>query len=79
MPKKRKKSENKWLNNIKQKVAVGQSKTHPYNPTYIPWALDNRKKFYCDAKSHSFKDQGALGLLLLERARVALKEGAYPE
>lgn len=75
--KKRKKSISKWITKLKSKNIFGSSKNQPYNPNYIPYALKNRKQFYCDQKSPCFKNQGGARFFLLERARRAYETGNF--
>ncbi len=79
MKKRNKLGAKSWLKSIKEDVLPGASKFQPYEPTFIPYALKNRKKFYNDSKGHSFKTQGGRNVLLLARAREAAKTGLYPD
>ncbi len=74
---KRKTSQNKWLNKIKRSIVPNQSKHQPYNPEFIPYAVKNRSDFMVNPKSHCAKNQGVIAMTLLNRGYKAMNAGAY--
>ena len=72
------KPRNKWLQELKASIVVDQSKNQPYAPVYIPWAIQNRRKFIVHPDSHCAKNQGVTKMRLLNEAYQAMG-GAFPK